>query len=152
MEYKGPVPTIGDNRYNNWYHKPALDILRVEYYKQFGRDLSISLKDDNNEMFDPNISESSYNYFLRGTISSTVMLPLGGRVPYLRTFLNWKLEAKMLENPEFSKYLDYMRNFIIQTIEKNFNFVYSYASLRDYYLAYIPSGNNKSKFFKRFNG
>lgn len=148
MENRGPVPTIGDNRYNRMYHKPALDILRVEYYNLFRKDLSISEKTDDHEMFDPNISEYANKYMLRGLIPSTIMLPSNKNMPQSNTFLNWKLSASSLDDLNFSQYLEYMKKFLIKTTGSNFNFVYNYANFNNYYLAYIPTGSNKSNLFE----
>lgn len=148
MDYIKPIPKIGDNRYSDWFHKPAFDLLRVEYYKHFSKDLSVNPKTDNNEMFDPNIKEYAYKYILRGYISSLIMLSSGATTPNSKEFLNWKIEKDMLEKEDYSKYLKFMKSFLLQTIGSNFNFIYSYGSLKSYYLAYIPYGKHKISSFE----
>ncbi len=40
--YMNYAPTIGDGRYTKFTHKSLLDIIRVRYYKKYGKDPSIS--------------------------------------------------------------------------------------------------------------
>ncbi len=148
MEYKGSIPIIGDNRYNGLYHKPALDILRIEYYKYFGKDLSINEKTDDNVMFYNNISEFACKYLLRGPISSIIMLDNDRSIPQKDTSLNWKLESRILNDPLFSVYFEYMKASLVAMNGLRFNFIYSHNNFDSYYLSYIPVGEDKPSLFE----
>ncbi len=87
MEYKS-IPVIGDNRYTKIYHKPAIDILRVEYYNRFEKDLSLNKKDFDLTMFNGDICEIAYKYLLRGVTTSIIALDPRQEIPSKNMFLN----------------------------------------------------------------
>ncbi len=150
MEYKS-IPVIGDNRYNKIYHKPAIDILRVEYYNRFGKDLSLNEKDSDLAMFNGDICEIAYKYLLRGVTTSIIMLDPRQGIPSKKYFLNWELKESFLNHQYFSLYYDFMNESLKLMNNIYFNFIYTYGSIKEIYLSYIPSGIYKSKYFKLYD-
>ena len=72
---KNYVPEIGDQRYSKFYFKPTLDIIRIEYYKKYGKDPSINPSIDDNVMFtDPSLPISREAFCFRGKFPFKIYL------------------------------------------------------------------------------
>lgn len=66
IDYKNYVPKIGDERYSKFYYKSSLDIIRVEYYKKYQKDLSITQKEYAAIFDDPSLQIWGIPYYFRG--------------------------------------------------------------------------------------
>ncbi len=66
LDYRNYVPTKGDERYKKDCYKPALDIIRVEYYSKYGTDPSLNPSGYLPIFFDPSLQIYGKCYCFRG--------------------------------------------------------------------------------------
>ena len=154
-DYKNYVPKIGDERYSKFIYKSSLDIIRVEYYNKYCKDLSITEKEFAPIFCDPSLQIWATPYYFRGKFHFEVYLARDyeyGKPDYSNT-ITVKIDEKNIndESLSFSSNLINILtgkepNLIVGIYEPS-KYVYTISYISE---NYISSGNKSLGYYDFF--
>ena len=157
-EYKNGtyIPCVGDERYDIFPNKRAIDTLRIKHYDLFGNDPSITYC-DNSPMFDDSSLLVSANvYKIKESIPFKLKIYGGGKdtescpeASILATF-----SKNHFKLAEIDKYVGLVASFIKEYTDKQINFIYTDVLLDEVHFAKIDdslySFNGQKRYYQFF--
>lgn len=162
--YVAPKPELGDQRYNKFFHKTALDILRVLYYDVFRKDPSISFVSNNRAFFtDDTLPIYGASYSIKGQIPFEIMLqtPYKNYNPSENYSVGIRINKKYLLDEIKEDYFYLMSTLINKYTNNQINFIcgdyfneneiitLSYIADRDFY--HYDDNFNTKRYYEFFN-